>query len=145
MRSDAGGNLGATADGDTPGVGIFWRVGTKRDGKLVSHVVPLGQAEEYGEFLTHPSGHYDVWESWKAAGVPELRRIGLPDEIADTEYEEHPRARVVYHRARGEFTIYADRRLQDRATIANVAALFGIGRQHYLVRSDSHYVVSATF
>jgi len=48
----------------SPAVGIVWGV---RDGngprRIVIDGTPLGKAEPYGDFLTHPRGHYEVWES----------------------------------------------------------------------------------
>lgn len=127
-------------DGSQPCVGIFWRVAQEAGSKLVCHVVSLEEADPYGDFLTHPTGHYEIWEGWKQAGVMALKSMGLPPEIAFTEYEDHPRGRVVYNSVSREFTIYADRRLQGRKTIADLAELFGIERSKFVVRSDSHYV-----
>jgi hypothetical protein len=60
--------------------------------------LPLSQAESYGESLTHPRSHIDVWN--------QFQRIGkVPRE---SEYEEYPRGRVIHHPASGEFTILAD-------------------------------------
>ncbi|AMK16832.1 MULTISPECIES: hypothetical protein [unclassified Sphingobium] len=123
-----------------PCVGIFWRVPTSNGPKLVSHVVSLKDADEYGDFLTHPTGHYEVWEAWRAAGSAALKRIGLPIEIVSSEYEEHPRGRVVFDRRAEQFIVYADRRLQKAAIISDIAELFAIGGHPHIVRSDSHYV-----
>jgi hypothetical protein len=127
-------------EADVPCIGIFWQVAHVGKKKLVSHVVSLAEADEYGDFLTHPSGHYEVWESWQQAGIAQIKAMGLPTEIASTEYESHPRGRVVYNRVLDEFTIYADKRLQKLAIIQNIAELFGIAGRRYTVKSDSHYV-----
>ena len=44
-----------------PRVGIFWLV----DGKPLIDVAPLSEAEPYGDHLTHPRGHPEVWEQWQ--------------------------------------------------------------------------------
>lgn len=124
---------------DEPAVGIFWRVGPPARSKLVAHAVALSEAEEYGDFLTHPSGHYEVWESWRAAGAKSIKDMGLPVEVAITEYEAHPRGRVVYNRLTQQYTVYADRRLQGAKTVQEIAELFGIADCTFNVRSDSHY------
>jgi hypothetical protein len=50
-------------------VGLYWFV---RDdfGRvlLMAHRCVLSEAEEYGEFLTCPHGHYDLWEAWPGGG-----------------------------------------------------------------------------
>jgi hypothetical protein len=75
-------------------VGIFWLV----HGKLVIDSTPLREAEPYGDSLTHPRSHIDVWA--------QFQRIGkVPPE---SEYEEYPRGRVMHHPKSGEFTILTD-------------------------------------
>ena len=76
---------------EEPLVGIFWVV----SGKLVIDSTPLGEAEPYGEHLTHPRSHYEVWEQWRLGGrVP-----------GESEYEEFPRGRVTYNTKTQRFTL----------------------------------------
>lgn len=121
-------------------IGICWRIRRSSGGIYLSHVVSLNEADEYGDFLTHPSGHYEIWESWKTAGIAKIRSMGLPSEIVSTEYEEHPRGRVVFNRTTDQFTIYADQRLQSKGAILEIVKMFGIEEREYVVQSDSHYV-----
>ena len=93
-------------------VGVFWSVG----GKLVWEKVSLDQAEEYGEFLTS-RGHYSVWSDWQDLTTKERRQREVPETVAFSEYEEHPRGRVVFHSPSQTFIIYADRRLQKEETV----------------------------
>lgn len=65
--------------------------------------------------------------------------MGLPIEVASSEYEEHPRGRVVFDRRAERFIIYADQKLQVKAITDDVKALFAIVDRNCLVRSDSHY------
>src|SRR4051812_44130878 len=96
-----------------PCVGIVWGVADDDNPlRLVTDLTPLTEAEPYGECLTHPGGHYDVWERWRRLGPAALARRGLPALIAWHEYEHFPRGRVVYDVGTRRFTLYADRRLQ---------------------------------
>lgn len=124
---------------DGPSVGILW--GVHQSGRLclVIDKVPLGSAEPYGEFLTHPRGHFEVWESWRRLGPPGLIKRGLPAAIAWHEYEHFPRGRVVFDTGCSQFTLYADRRLQDPATLPAIIDSFGLRDQSCDVRSDPHY------
>jgi hypothetical protein len=78
-----------------PHVGIFWVVG----GKPIIDRTPLGQAETYGDHLTHPRSHLEVWTRLQQSGT-------VPDDI---EYEEHPRGRIIYGTKTRQFTILAGR------------------------------------
>ena len=122
-----------------PSVGIFWGVPDAGRTALVTDRTPLAEAEAYGDCLTHPHGHYEVWEAWRALGATELRRRGMPSAIAGHEYEALPRGRVVYMRTPALFTLYADRRLQRPELIAELVRLFGLDGERNVVRSDVHY------
>src|ERR1039458_5530306 len=61
---------------EKPHVGIFWLI----SGKPLIDSTPLGEAERYGDFLTHPRGHAEVWKQYQRDGI-------VPQEI---EYEEPP-------------------------------------------------------
>ncbi|QEE39190.1 hypothetical protein [Methylobacterium sp. WL1] len=122
-----------------PSVGIFWGVPEGGRTVLVTDRTPLAEAEVYGNCLTHPRGHHEVWEAWRKLGATMLRRRGLPAAIASHEYEAFPRGRVVYMRKPALFTLYADRHLQSPKTIAELVRLFGLAGEHHAVRSDAHY------
>jgi len=121
-------------------LGIFWRVpDTTGAPVLVTDTEPLDTAERYGDFLTHPRGHYDVWTAWQHRGARFLRAQGWPLAILTTEYELFPRGRVVLHVPANTFWIYADPRLRDTATIAAIKAAVGLTGETCLVKSDDHY------
>ncbi|POR41346.1 hypothetical protein CRT23_19450 [Methylobacterium sp. V23] len=122
-----------------PSVGIFWAVPDCGRMVLVTDHTTLAEAEPYGDCLTHPRGHHEVWEAWRRLGATTLRRRGLPPAIAGHEYEAFPRGRVVYMRTPALFTLYADRRLQRLETVSELVRLFGLTRQDHAVRSDAHY------
>jgi hypothetical protein len=120
-------------------VGIFWGVHVDRELRLVVDRTTLAEAEPYGEALTHPRGHFEVWERWQRLGPAGLAKAGLPTAIAWSEYEHHPRGRAVYHRPTSRFILYADRKLQTPEFIARIADALAIPDGAYDVRSDAHY------
>lgn len=124
-------------------VGIFWGVPDGGRTVLITDRTTLVEAEAYGDCLTHPRGHHEVWEAWRRLGATALRRRGLPPVIATHEYEAFPRGRVVYMRGLALFTLYADQCLQRPDTIADLVRLFGLTGQHHTVRSDAHYCTMA--
>ena len=122
-----------------PSAGIFWGIRVGKGRVLVTDATVLSHAEAYGADLTHPRGHYDVWEAWQRLGVAGLLLYGLPAEIADSEYEDHPRGRIVYDTQTERFILYADQRLQTPAFLGRVITAFSLPAEQNLVRSDSHY------
>ncbi len=123
-----------------PHVGIFWRVPDSVGAPcLLTDTEPLARAETYGDFLTHPRGHFDVWTRWRRLGTGWLKARGWPFAVLTHEYEAFPRGRVVFHVPTGVFWIYADRRLQRAMDIGQVKAGLGLTDQTCLVKSDSHY------
>lgn len=122
-------------DNSTPFVGLFWEVG----GQLVAAGVPLARADRYGDCLTFEGGHAEYWEAWAGAGAGVLRRRGLPLAIIATEYDDHPRGRVVFDQCADAFIIYADRRLHAAAKVSAIRCRFGLDGLACHVRADSHY------
>lgn len=116
-------------------VGVFWRLG----GALIADALPLGEAESYGDCLTHPRGHYELWEAWRADAALRRRR-GIPEGVLAHEYDEVPRGRVVFHVPGRRFWLYADRRLLDGGTVEAVARAFGLPAGGYDLKRDSHYI-----
>jgi hypothetical protein len=109
-----------------PQVGIFWLV----KNRLLIDSSPLDQAEPYGEHLTHPRSHIDVWT--------QFQRIGkVPHE---SEYEEFPRGRVMHHLASGEFTILADKCILDRKElVSEIKKTLHLPVKKTKIGSDPHY------
>jgi hypothetical protein len=116
-------------------VGIFWHVRHV----LVTDLSILAEAEPYGDCLTHAAGHYERWEQWRRLGAPRLAALGLPAQIASTEYDEWPRGRIIYEKPAQRFVIYADRRLQAPKIIVAVKTAFGLDGSEAVVKSDLHY------
>lgn len=101
--------------------------------------MPLAQAEDYGDCLTYPRGHHEVWEEWRQLRVSGLDRKGLPRAIASHEYEEFPRGRIVYESRPRLFIIYADRKLFNPEIIGKIVERFALQDEIWTVRSDAHY------
>ena len=93
---------------------------------LVADLSTLAEAEPYGDCLTHAAGHYERWEQWRRLGAPRLAALGLPAQIASTEYDDWPRGRIIYEKPARRFVIYADRRLQAPKIIVAVKTAFGL-------------------
>lgn len=121
-------------------VGIFWGI-PEPDGSwtILVDVTSLAEAEPYGDFLTHPRGHYEVWSRWQETRTASVANRFILQTVADHEYEFFPRGRIVYNTGTGSFILYADRRLQQEATIARIASEFGFAAGTFVVRSDEHY------
>lgn len=123
-----------------PRVGIFWSVpDAPGDTRLLTDTETLSSAEPYGDFLTHPRGHHEVWTGWRRLGTGWLKARGWPFAVLTHEYEDFPRGRVEFHVPTGAFWIYVDARLQRPADIARIKAALGLVGETCLVKSDSHY------
>jgi hypothetical protein len=121
-------------------VGIFWGVPRSVESWIiVSDATELQDAESYGDFLTHPHGHYEVWEAWQRLGSVGLKQKGLPLAILQSEYEQLPRGRIVYRKLTHDFIVYADRKLQRPKIIAEIAERFSLTSCTFTVQSDAHY------
>jgi hypothetical protein len=119
-------------------VGIFWLV----DDVLVAAGCALKDAQSYGDCLTYDGGHADHWDRWQEAGGLWLREHGLPTGILTTEYDDHPRGRIVKEPT--GFVVYADRRLQTPDIIEEICEKFGLSGTEAEIRSDAHYRRSQT-
>ncbi len=126
-------------DLSTAAVGIFWVI--QRPGNtaiLLDHRCMLNVAEPYGEMLTCPHGHYDLWGQWRT-GKGDISSA-IRAVIATSEYEEWPRGRIVFDTIRQEFTCYADVQILRRADLlAAVRDRFGLPKDRTRAMWDSHY------
>lgn len=119
----------------SPSVGIFWRVSDH----LVVDYSAINDAEQYGDCVTHATGHYDLWQQWQALRGGALVAAGFPKSILSSEYDEWPRGRVVFEKPGNRFVLYADRHLQRPEIIAVLKTLFGLATAEVVVKSDMHY------
>jgi hypothetical protein len=98
-------------------VGVFWAVQEHGTAVLLlEHRCSLKEAEPYGNMLTCPHGHYEIWERWRKS-VGDGRRTSVPSIIAVCEYEEWPRGRIVYDSKNTRFILYADAQILRRAAL----------------------------
>jgi hypothetical protein len=124
----------------SPSVGIFWLMPSAGKAVLFTQRSALRDAESYGDCLTHPIGHYELWERVRALPFSTLKKRGLPVEMKSTEYEHYPRGRVVYEKPSETFVIYADTRLQVPEVVSKIMQAFQLqGQANVNVRSVSHY------
>jgi hypothetical protein len=106
-------------------LGIFWLV----DGKLIFDSSPLSEAEPYGDHMTHPRSHVNVWEKFERRGL-------VP---RGSEYEEYPRGRVMLDTTDEGFTILADKCiLKRKGMIAQIKRALHLLKKVKL-DTDSHY------
>lgn len=118
-------------------IGVFWLVETS-DGQalFLTAGVRLGDAEDYGDFLTFGPGHHEIWERWRRPG----RIIGKVATLVKTdEYEDWPRGRVVFERPTGHFIVYADRKLLTPGRVAAISEIFHLDPVAVRPRTDAHY------
>jgi hypothetical protein len=109
-----------------PQVGIFWLLGDR----LIIDTTPMSGGEQYGDCLNHPKSHIDYWTEHQTLG-------DLP---RDTEYEEHPRGRVVYNRKTGRYSFCADRCiLRKKSIVTRVITAMHLPIESTDVLTDSHY------
>ena len=115
---------------DVPHVGIFWLL----NGRLIIDSMPLGEAEPYGDHLTHPRSHIDVWVHWRLGGK-------VPDE---SEYEEFPRGRVMYNTKTHRFRLLADKCiLRDKDMVSRIMSELHLPTESTDKGSDLHYRCSS--
>ena len=93
---------------------------------LLLHKRTLADAESYGDFLTYPISHDDVWrhEYYKKYRV---------------DFDYYPRGRVVYNHKKELFTVYIDKDLDKPEIMAKIISIFGLDGNNYKVDYDEHY------
>jgi hypothetical protein len=114
-----------SAQAAEPHVGIFWAV----DDKPLIDSAPLPEAEPYGDHLTHPRSHIEVWSQFQSRGTAP----------AEMEYEEAPRGRVMYNTKTRRFALLADRCiLRRKDLVAKIKSELHLPANTKL-GTDSHY------
>lgn len=104
---------------------------------VVSASCPLAEAILYGDCLTYEGGHGEQWELWQTKNAAWLRTYNFPLDILTTEYDDHPRGRVV--KTPNTFVIYADRRLMKQKIIQAICEKFELIATNVQVKTDAHY------
>ena len=122
-----------------PSLGLFWAL-TDPHGRthLLAHPCALADAEPYGECLTCPAGHHEIWAAWRR-GQPKPPLALLAPIIVRDEYEHWPRGRIVYEPTPNRFVVYADRQLLTPPWLARIMTLVHLPPDRTTARSDLHY------
>jgi hypothetical protein len=131
-----------TAQRETPNVGIFWLAQTTDgEARLLASGCPLDQAELYGDCLTYGPGRYETWAEWRGDRTvdPALRAI-----VRSYEYEDWPRGRIFFDRARDLLVLYADRKLMTPEMIVHIETQFHLPAERTEIHSDIHYQSTET-
>ena len=98
------------------------------------------EAELYGSALTHSGGHYDYWETMRSRGAAYIRSRGLSMALLQSEYEEWPRGRIVFHTENLRFSLLADRRLHTPERIRLIRDEFHLPKDSFDIHLDGHYI-----
>jgi len=109
----------------TPQVGIIFVV----EGNIWIDAIPLTEAADYGEFKIHERGHDKYWDQLLGMAM-----------VAGSEYDEHPRGRVVYNTKQRQYTLYLDRCiLRDRDLVKRIMAKMNLPLKATRTATDGHY------
>ena len=120
-----------------PAVGIFWfAVDAAGILGMLAQICLLADAEPYGDCLTFPDGHYEIWTRWRRIGPPDR---ALARTVEETEYDEWPRGRIVFDRAIDRFIVYADRRITSLGLTGRIVEYFRLPTDRVIIRHDQHY------
>jgi hypothetical protein len=109
-----------------PQVGIFYVI----EGALYLECTPVLEAEAYGDFQTHPTGHVEWWPGL-------VRRLNI---WPPQSYDYYPRGRVNYARPAARFRLYLDRcLLNERSMIQAIIQSLHLADQAVELCTDKHY------
>lgn len=120
-------------------VGPFWVVEHQGKAALLALVVPLAEADPYGDMLGVDTGHDQYWSGLARRGARALHEAGIPTAPVWSEYDEWPRGRVLYDRVEGKFVVRTDLQLHHPAFLQLVIERFGLDLATTSVLSDDHY------
>lgn len=121
-------------------VGFFWIVEDRNGADLViGETMPLQNAEIYGDTLTNPNGHYDFWERMKSSRAKSREYRNINERVFQSEYEDWPRGRVVYHIKGQKFSLLADKRLHTIRRLKMLREHFNLPDNHTDYKKDGHY------
>lgn len=113
-------------------IGIFWVSRDTVFGKAVS--IDMG-TEGVPGIIDSPDTHVDVWEH-------ERPWIHVSATLADVEYQDIPRGRVLFQLKQEKPLVYADKTLMNAANKLLISQFFDFNPSVALWRSDVHYTTS---
>ncbi len=82
-----------------------------------------------------------TWAQWRRDKTGDPARRAL---ARSYEYEDWPRGRIVFDRARDVFVLYTDRKLLTPEMIARIHAQFHLPEERTKIQSDGHYQSNET-
>lgn len=111
-------------------VGIFWFF----QGILFASSFPHTLGEAYGDFVNGLDDHVTFWPRLQKS----FRQV-LPA-LAEFEYDQVPRGRVVYRKADDTFLLYGSERFaRDEIQQRRVMKDFQLVGKRIIVKPDEHY------
>lgn len=109
-------------------VGIFW-INSKDE--IFADGLTLKDAEPYGNKMTYPESHYNIWRRKMRHQHPEFKY---------KEYEEVPRGRIVYSIPNKQYIVYLPTAyLQNKRVHQKVIQQFNLSGEKIRIAADSHY------
>jgi hypothetical protein len=121
---------------NSPLIGIFWMISVTGGTRLLAASCPLDDAEHYGDCLTFGPGHYEIWQGWQSWLELDAAERAV---VRAHEYEDWPRGRIVFDRARDRLILYCDRKLMRPGTIERIRQRFRLPLERTAVEADFHY------
>ncbi len=95
------------------------------NGKFLVHGCSLEQAENYGDCLTYPESHFNIW-------------IKNYEDKYGVEFDWFPRGRVVYRKSTDTFEILYDKCISEQ--IGEFAKEYYDNDKNVIFNLDDHYV-----
>ena len=122
-------------DSGEPQVGIFLFVEEPGAGPLILGFPEfLAFAKKDGPYLTGDETYENFWSSMRQMMSPGWRLAFL----ADSDYREWPRGRVVFHTDRKRFEVHLEDRLQEQRFKDEISSFFGLPKDQtvFLTNTD---------
>jgi len=94
----------------SPLIVIFGMISSANGACLLAASCVLDEAELYGDYLTFVPYHYEIWRGWRRSREQDAAARAV---VRAHEYEDWPRGRIVFDRARDSFIHYCDRKLMN--------------------------------
>lgn len=127
-----------------PSLGVFWLlIANSGETRWLAHICPAALVEPYGDCLTCPHGHYELWEAWREGTTSPATEavVGLTPDVlcgvGSSEYDDWPRGRVVREPERT--VVYADAQLLTPECRTRLIELFGLDPERTTFERDAHY------
>ncbi len=114
-------------------IGIFWIY----QGRVLARPISIKDGEPQDDFIDSPDSHVHVWDE------PDGFMRDYP-ELAECNYEDIPRGRVLYESSEDRYVIYLDECLMNAKDQAALKQAFNLAKEDCVFRSDPHYCTDAS-